>query len=80
MANGNSDSEWPAELLQIRNRFTERYDHQIEEMKNQHAREIVQLKEEHFKVLNGALERARRRSLKDGDSFTDKDLEIIKDR
>ncbi|GJQ85469.1 hypothetical protein Trydic_g23892 [Trypoxylus dichotomus] len=80
LANGDVDSEWPAELLQIRNRFTERYEKEIEEMKARHAQEIAQLKEEHFKVLNGALERARRRSLRDGECLTDKDVELIKDR
>lgn len=48
----------------------------MEAMKVEHDREIAQLKEEHYKVLNGALERARRRSLREGD----KDVEILKDR
>lgn len=50
---------------------------QIAEMEEKHQQEISRLKEEHLKILNGALERARRRSLRE-DNLTD--VEIIKDR
>lgn len=41
---------------------------------------MTKLKEEHFKILNGALERARRRSLRDGESLSKADLELLKER
>lgn len=64
-------------MLKLRDRFAERYELQIAEMVEKHQEEVARLKEEHLKILNGALERARRRSLRE-DSLTDAD--IIKDR
>lgn len=76
-ASESDDEEWPSELLQLKSRFTERYEAQIVEMEEKHQEDVARLKEEHLKILNGALERARRRSLRE-DSLSD--VEIIKDR
>lgn len=78
--NTAEDAVWPSELLQLRNRFTERYEKQIADLEEQHQEEITNLKEEHRKILNGALERARRRSLRDNDSLSQTDMDIIKER
>lgn len=76
-ADESGDEEWPTELLSLRDRFRERYEIEIVEMEAKHREEVARLKDEHLKMLNGALERARRRSLRE-DSLTD--VEIIKDR
>lgn len=76
-ANESDDEEWPTELVTLRNRFSERYEAQIAELEEKHQEEIARLKEEHLKMLNGALERARKRSLRE-DSLSE--VEIIKDR
>ncbi|VEN34273.1 unnamed protein product [Callosobruchus maculatus] len=72
--------EWPSELLQLRNKFAEKYEAQIEAMQLEHEEDIKRLKDEHVKVLNGALERARRRSLRDNESLTRSDLELLRER
>lgn len=46
-------------------------------MKKQHEEEIEKMKEEHLRVLNNALDRARRRSLRDSDKT---EIEIIRER
>lgn len=74
------DSEWPSELLQLRDRFAEKYDAQIAELKIEHENEIVELKEEHLKKLNNTLERVRRRSLKDEESSWAQETDVIKER
>ncbi|KAJ8981747.1 hypothetical protein NQ317_004927 [Molorchus minor] len=79
-ANDSDDEEWPFELLQLRDRFTDKYENEIRQMRDDHQNEIERLKEEHIKILNGALDRARRRSLRDSDSLNKGDLEILKER
>lgn len=74
------DEEWPSELLQLRDRFTDKYEMDIRNLKEEHEAEVVKLKEEHLKILNGALERARRRSLRDGDSLSKGEIELLKER
>nr|CAH7720562.1 unnamed protein product [Callosobruchus chinensis] len=81
LASSEFDSEeWPSELLQLRNKFAEKYEAQIEAMQLKHEEDIKRLKDEHVKVLNGALERARRRSLRDNESLTRSDLELLRER
>lgn len=79
-SNEADDEDWPPELLQLRDQFTHKYEAEIHELKNQHETEVAKLKNDHLKILNGALERARRRSLKDGDSLTKADVELLKER
>ncbi|KAK9883168.1 hypothetical protein WA026_001367 [Henosepilachna vigintioctopunctata] len=79
-ANEGEDEEWPQELLTLRDRFTERFEKKIAVMEDEHKCEIAKLKEEHIKNLNGALERARRRSLKDGENMTSFDTKVIGER
>lgn len=81
MASSEADDEdWPSELLQLRDKFTLKYEAEIQDLRNQHESEVAKLKDEHLKMLNGALERARRRSLKEGDSLTKADVELLKER
>lgn len=77
MANESDEEDWPSELLQLRDRFTEKYEKEIQELKKQHHNEIEKLKDEHSRVLNNALERARRRSLRDSDKT---EIEILRER
>lgn len=77
MANESDEEEWPSELLQLRDRFTEKYEQEIQTLKKEHHDEIEKLKEEHLRVLNSALERARRRSLRDIDKT---EIEILRER
>lgn len=63
--------------MNLRDRFTEKYEKEIEILEKQHQDEIEKLKEEHLRVLNGALERAKRRSLRDSDKT---DIEILRER
>ncbi|KAK4873718.1 hypothetical protein RN001_013078 [Aquatica leii] len=74
VANTVEDAEWPTELLQIRHRFTERYEKQIAQLEKDHQDEIARLKDEHFKKLNGAVERARKKNLSENES------EVIQER
>ncbi|XP_050311521.1 centrosomal protein of 290 kDa-like isoform X2 [Anthonomus grandis grandis] len=74
------DEDWPSELLQLRDKFADKYKKEIEELQEKHNNELTKLKDEHLKILNGALERARRRSLKDGDSLSKSEIEILKER
>lgn len=80
VSNPINEDEWPSELIQLRDRFTEKYETQLSEIKLQHEKEIAELKEEHLKKLNSALERARKRSSKDNESLDTTELEIIKER
>lgn len=77
VANEHDEEEWPSELLQLRDRFTEKYEQDIRNLKKQHQDEVEKLKEEHLRVLNGALERAKRRSLRDSDKT---EIEILRER
>ncbi|KAF5283599.1 hypothetical protein FQR65_LT13805 [Abscondita terminalis] len=79
VANTIEDDKWPTELLQIRNRFTEKYENQIQQLEKAHEEEIAKLKDEHYKILNGTIERARRRSLRDS-SLTENDSDLIQER
>ncbi|KAG5898706.1 hypothetical protein JTB14_030655 [Gonioctena quinquepunctata] len=79
-ANEADDEEWPSELLRLRDKFTDKYEAEMEVLRKEHREEIDRLKEEHLKVLNGALERARRRSLRDNDSLSKGELEILRER
>ncbi|CAH1116029.1 unnamed protein product [Phaedon cochleariae] len=79
-SNEAEDEEWPSELLRLKDKFAEKYETEIQELKNSHQVEINQLKDEQMKILNGALERARRRSLRDNDSFSKGEIEILKER
>ncbi|KAL3273133.1 hypothetical protein HHI36_014587, partial [Cryptolaemus montrouzieri] len=79
-ANERPDEEWPQELLTLRDRFTEKYEKQIADMQEEHQQELARLKEEHIKTLNGALERARRRSLREGEGPTLIDAKVIEER
>ncbi|XP_076270535.1 uncharacterized protein LOC143202700 isoform X3 [Rhynchophorus ferrugineus] len=74
VSNSTEEEEWPSELLQLRDKFVEKYETEIENLKIEHENEIVKLKEEHLKILNGALERARRRSLRDEEGKSETDL------
>ncbi|RZC43306.1 myosin-9-like, partial [Asbolus verrucosus] len=74
------DEDWPEELLQLKARFAEKYQQEIAQLKDEHQDEIARLKEEHMKNLNGALERARRRSLRDADSLSKGEIELLKER
>ncbi|XP_023019917.2 pericentrin-like protein isoform X8 [Leptinotarsa decemlineata] len=76
----NDDEEWPSELLRLRDKFSHKYEAQMDNLKKEHQDEIETLKEEHLKALNGALERARRRSLRDTDSLSKGELEMLRER
>lgn len=67
-------------MLRLRDRFTDRYENEIQILKKEHQEDIEKLKEEHLKVLNSALERAKRRSLRDSDSLSKGELEILRER
>lgn len=77
VAEETEDENWPEDLLRLRDRFKQRYETEKENLKDLYQLEITKLKEEHHKMLNGALGRARRRSSKEGDGA---EIEIIKDR
>lgn len=77
VAEETEDEDWPEDLLRLRDRFKQRYELEKENLKEVHQQEVAKLKEEHHKMLNGALGRARRRSSKEGDGV---EIEIIKDR
>ncbi|XP_030754420.1 A-kinase anchor protein 9-like isoform X3 [Sitophilus oryzae] len=80
VSNAADEEEWPSELLQLRDRFVEKYESEIRILKEEHQKEIANLKGEHLKLLNGAIERARRRSLKDDDSISKSDTALLKER
>ncbi|CAG9862887.1 unnamed protein product [Phyllotreta striolata] len=79
-SNETSDDEWPTELLRLRDKFKEKYEAQMKTLIQDHKREIETLKDEHLKVLNGALERSRRRSLRDDDSISKVETQAIRER
>lgn len=76
VANTAEDSEWPEELLQLRDRFTQKYETQIANIRQRHLEEMSSLKEEHLKNLN----RARRQSSKDSESVNVTDEHILRER
>lgn len=80
VASDSIDDDWPEELLQLKARFAEKYQQEILRLGEAHLEEIARLKEEHVKTLNGALERARRRSLRDADSLSKGEIELLKER
>lgn len=71
------DTEWPAELLQLKNKFTEKYENDIRALNEKHEEEVIKLKEEHRKNLTGTIARAKRRSIADE---SQSDLDVIKER
>jgi chromosome segregation ATPase len=80
VASDTIDDDWPEELLQLKARFADKYQQEVVRLNEQHLEEIARLKEEHVKTLNWALERARRRSLRDADSLSKGELELLKER
>lgn len=62
------------ELLQLRDRFANKYEKLIEDLNRNHEDEINKLKEEHLKLLNNSLGRAKRKSEEK------LDVDIIKER
>ncbi|XP_045478324.1 A-kinase anchor protein 9-like isoform X2 [Harmonia axyridis] len=78
--NEGSEEEWPQELLTLKERFTRKFEKRMAEMEEDHQNEMVRMKEEHMRSLNGALERARRRSLIDGDGLPLPDGKLIEER
>lgn len=65
MVSSPSDNlHWPPELLQLRDRLTEHWNFEIQDIKDQHGQEVSKLKEEHEKQLSRALDRERRNSIK----------------
>lgn len=79
-SNSVEDARWPPELLQLKERFTDKYEKEIDELKKRHADEIAELKEDNLKKLN-TFEKARRRSSKDDeiDVINDNNA-IVKER
>ncbi|XP_044760677.1 pericentrin-like isoform X2 [Coccinella septempunctata] len=75
-----SEEEWPQELLTLKERFTRKFEQKMAEMERDHQEEVARLKEDHMRTLNGALERARRRSLRDGDSMPLQDVKLVEER
>ncbi|CAD6234489.1 GSCOCG00001950001-RA-CDS [Cotesia congregata] len=51
-AESSSEENWPPELLELRNKFTNNAKRDIEKLKKDHLREINQLKEEHSQEVN----------------------------
>ncbi|XP_057661015.1 cytadherence high molecular weight protein 2-like isoform X1 [Diorhabda carinulata] len=68
------DEEWPTELLKLRNRFKEKYEIEIEDLKRRHQLEIEKLRQENLKVI---LESTRRRSSKEGESIDKGVFELL---
>ncbi|XP_044599405.1 centromere-associated protein E-like isoform X3 [Cotesia glomerata] len=56
-AESSSEENWPPELLELRNKFTNNAKRDIEKLKEDHLREINQLKEEHSRNLSKTIER-----------------------
>ncbi|XP_074102981.1 uncharacterized protein LOC141530035 isoform X4 [Cotesia typhae] len=56
-AESYSEENWPPELLELRNKFTNNAKRDIEKLKEDHLREINQLKEEHSRNLSKTIER-----------------------
>ncbi|KAF5306240.1 hypothetical protein FQA39_LY08938 [Lamprigera yunnana] len=79
VGNTIEDADWPSELLQIRNRFTEKYEKEIAQLKSDHESEVTKLKDEHFKILNGTVERAKRRNSKEI-TVLDSESDILRER
>ncbi|CAG9773309.1 unnamed protein product [Ceutorhynchus assimilis] len=78
VSNESDEEELPSELRELRERFTAKYEAEIQDLKEKHEIEVTKLKDDHLKILNGALERARRRSLKDESSKSE--IELLKER
>lgn len=62
------DAHLPSELVQLRNKFAQKYDAEMADLKKQHEQEISVLKEDHLRKLNNAVDRARRRSIKESEN------------
>lgn len=60
--------------MQIRDRFAMKYEQMLDEANRGHEDEVNRLKEDHLRVLNGSIERAKRKS---EESF---DADVIKER
>lgn len=67
-------------MLQLKARFAEKYQQEINRLNEEHSQEISRLKDEHARSLNAAVERARRRSLRDADSLSKGEIELLKER
>ncbi|XP_012253145.2 A-kinase anchor protein 9 isoform X3 [Athalia rosae] len=53
----DAQQSWPAELLELRNKFTDDSKREIQELKEQHLLELARLKEEHSRLLSRSIER-----------------------
>ncbi|XP_046436296.1 nuclear mitotic apparatus protein 1-like isoform X3 [Neodiprion fabricii] len=53
----DAQQSWPAELLELRDKFTDGSKREIQELKEQHIAELARLKEEHTRLLNRTIER-----------------------
>lgn len=52
-----AQQSWPAELLELRDKFTEGSKREIEILKEQHCIELAKTKEEHSRILSRTIER-----------------------
>ncbi|XP_046753841.1 centromere-associated protein E-like isoform X2 [Diprion similis] len=53
----DAQQSWPAELLELRDKFTDGSKREIQELKEQHTAELARLKEEHTRLLTRTIER-----------------------
>ena len=67
------EDNWPPELLDIRNKFTNNAKREIEELKSLHADELKQLKDEHSRSVSRIIERHQQEMNK---ITTDRDVQI----
>lgn len=63
-------------MLQLKSKFTEKYEKDLASVRRTYEAEIDRIKEEHGR----ALDRARRRSLRDADSLSKGEIELLKER
>ncbi|CAH1285180.1 unnamed protein product [Diabrotica balteata] len=79
-ANEPESDEWPSELLRIRDKFTEKHEAEKVVLNEEHRLEVEKLKDEHQKILDGVLDGAKRRRLRDEESLNKDEMEILKER
>ncbi|XP_072396058.1 uncharacterized protein Plp isoform X2 [Diabrotica undecimpunctata] len=79
-ANEPESDEWPSELLRIRDKFTEKHEAEKIVLNEKYRLEVEKLKEEHQKILDGVLDGAKRRRLRDEESLNKDEMEILKER
>lgn len=85
----DAQQSWPAELLELRDKFTDGSKREIRELTEQHSIELARLRDEHSRILSRNIERhseevnrikAELQKNRSGDDNSDQENLLVRER